>query len=112
MKILLVTAALLAPFAAHANMVCEGKSPHSGISFRVEQTEREVIVTSDFLDRPHVFTNLTEVNGLVTAPGLALSVKNEYGCLRDATIITELREPLGGGVGSPGRSLSALPRIV
>lgn len=82
--------------AAESKIVCQ-KTTGSGQIGRVEITEDEVVVTGGFLEQPHVFKNLTRVNGLITAPGLAITMKNHFGCLRDAVVITEFREPFGAG---------------
>ena len=87
----------LIPMFAQANIVCEGTSSATGSKFSVEIAENQVTVSGGLLSKPRVFKQLTEVNGLITAAGLAVTMKNEYGCMRDATIITELREPINAG---------------
>ena len=85
------------PMFAHANIVCEGTSRTTGNAFKVEIAENQVTVSGGSLSAPRVFKNLTQVNGLITDAGLAVTMKNHYGCMRDATIITELREPINAG---------------
>lgn len=82
--------------AAESKIVCQ-KTTSTGEIGRVEISEDEVVVTGGFLHKPHVFKNLTKVNGLITAPGLAITMDNHYGCLRNAVVITEFREPFGAG---------------
>lgn len=82
---------------AHGNIICVGKSGVLGQVFSVEISQNSVIVRGGSLNAPHIFNNLTVVNGLITAPGLAVTFRNNYGCIREATIITELRQPFGAG---------------
>ena len=99
MKHFLIAASIFVSFAAHANVVCQGTSGHSGLPFSVEidMAKKQVVVTGGALQKPHIFSRLTIVNGLITAPGLAVTYQNQYGCLREATIITELQEPFNAG---------------
>jgi hypothetical protein len=79
------------------NIVCEGTSSSSGDDVRIEIAKDSVILSGRSLERPRVVKNLTRVNGLITAPGLAITMENQYGCLRNAVIISEFREPLNAG---------------
>lgn len=81
-----------------ANIVCKGESSQSGLPVQVEIARDEVIVTGGFLHKPRVFANLTHVEGLTTASGLAVTMENHYGCIRKAVVITSLRETTGNGV--------------
>jgi hypothetical protein len=77
---------------AHAAIVCEGTS--FGKPAKVKITDTKVTVTSENVAKPHVF-NKVEVsdNGnLITAKGFAATFSNNYGCIVNATIITEFRE--------------------
>jgi hypothetical protein len=98
--ILIVLASPLIGINSYANtksIVCEGVTSSSGQTARVEIKGHTVIVSGGLLRKPHVFNSLTEVNGLITAPGLAIHMQNAYGCLRFATIISEFQEPFGAG---------------
>lgn len=98
MKKLIVIFSLIAASVSHANIICKAMSTSSGEVGQIEITEdNQVIVTGGFLHQPHVFKNVQYVNGLWTAPGLAVTMRNEYGCLRHAVAITEFREPFGAG---------------
>ncbi|AZZ35305.1 hypothetical protein CIK05_00305 [Bdellovibrio sp. qaytius] len=92
-----MTLAISTSAFAAKNIVCEGESNSTAEKVRVEIADKKVTVTGGFLHTPHVFTQLTEVNGLITAPGLAVHYSDDYGCINDATIITETREPFGAG---------------
>lgn len=94
MKIVIATLLLLAS-TAHANIVCRGNTDYGPA--QVEINESFVRVSGAGLTKPRVFTNLAIVNGLITAPGLAVTFQNHYGCIRNAKIITDLREPIGAG---------------
>lgn len=78
-----------------ANIVCRGQSNYGPA--QVEIAENEVTVSGGFLSQPRVFRNLTKVNGLTTAPGLAITMQDHFGCLRNTVIITEFREPINAG---------------
>jgi hypothetical protein len=98
---LIILSILTAVAAGNANaeekIICRGTSQSSGEPFAVEITSGEVTVRGGLLTTPHIFNNLTKVNGLITAPGLAIAYGNDYGCIRRATIITELEQPFGAG---------------
>ena len=100
MKKIILTLGVTLAMAAHAsaaNIVCDGKDSSLGFNVRVEIGDESVVVTGGLLNAPHIFTNLTKVNGLITAPGLAVHYKNNFGCIVNATIITETQEPFGAG---------------
>lgn len=85
-------------FSAQASIVCRGTSPATGLPFSVEITKKEVIVKGGSMSTPRIFKNLSIVNGLTTAPGLAVAYSNHfYGCIREVTIITELSDQLNSG---------------
>src|SRR5437868_8979695 len=92
--LLLVLGAGSSVFAS--NVVCVGKDS-SGNEVRIEIAKSSVTLSGGLLHQPRVISNLTKVNGLTTAPGLAITMENDYGCLRDAVIISEFREPLNAG---------------
>lgn len=84
--------------AQAASVVCRGTSPATGQPFAVEITKKEVIVTGGSLSAPRIFKNLSVVNGLTTAPGLAVAYSNHFfGCVREVTIITELTDQINAG---------------
>ncbi|MNL17013.1 hypothetical protein D3C87_1380820 [compost metagenome] len=93
--------ALLVFFGASSvfagNVVCKGQSSSTGLPIRVEIAEDTVILSGGNLHRPRVISNLTKVNGLITARGLAITMQNHFGCLRNAVIITEFTELIGAG---------------
>jgi hypothetical protein len=80
-----------------ANIVCKGQASSTGLPVRVEIAKDSVILSGGNLNRPRVITDLTKVNGLITARGLAITMENHFGCLRNALIITEFTDLLGSG---------------
>lgn len=80
-----------------ANIVCKGQSSKTGLSVRVEIAQDSVTLSGGNLDQPRVITDLTKVNGLITARGLAVTMENHFGCLRNAVIITEFTDLIGAG---------------
>jgi len=81
---------------AHADIVCEGQTDNYGPA-KVEISPTQVRVSGAGLSTPRVFKNLSIANGLITAPGLAVRTENHFGCVRNALIITDFREPIGAG---------------
>jgi hypothetical protein len=87
--------ALLISCAAHADIVCKGQSQLGPV--QVDIAQNTVTVSGADLSKPVVFTGVTaQYDGheteLMTAPGLAISFKNDYGCIRNAQITTNLRD--------------------
>lgn len=80
-----------------ANIVCRGQSPKTGLPVRVEIARDSVILSGGNLSQPRVITDLTKVNGLITARGLAITMQNHFGCFRKALIITEFTDLSGSG---------------
>lgn len=81
---------------SHADIVCTGTTS-LGKKGTVNISNSAVTVSGGSLTSPRVFANPNRVNGLITAPSLAITMKNNFGCMRDAVIITEFQEPFGAG---------------
>ena len=88
--------AITSTAAASRNIICKGSLSMGDVG-QVQILDNTVIVTGGFLKKPNIFKIQSEVNGLITAPGLAVTYANHYGCIRQATVITEFREPFGAG---------------
>lgn len=89
--------AITSTAAASRNIVCKAVSSSSGEIGQVQILDNKVIVSGGFLHKPNELPIDSEVNGLITAKGVAITFDNHYGCLRNATIIAEFREPFGAG---------------
>lgn len=81
---------------ANAQIVCSGKTK-LGSEATVSISEDVVLISSKGLTSDREITDFDRVNGLITAPGLAIQLNNHYGCWSDVTIISEFVEPLGAG---------------
>ena len=79
------------------NIVCRGQSSSTGLPVRVEIAADSVTLSGGNLHKSRVITDLTKVNGLITARGLAITMQNHFGCLRNAVIITEFTDLIGAG---------------
>lgn len=91
----LISTLLLSSFAfAEETIVCKGQGAYP---ITVKITDSKVIVSGAQLTRPRIFTNLDIANGLITSHGLAVTFKNHYGCIREARVITEYKEPFDAG---------------
>lgn len=91
--------------SANAAIVCEGSTAMGMI--RVTLQGDNVKVEGGALSAPAVFEKVDRVYDghetmLVTAPGFAMRYANEYGCIKNAEIITNLRTENGnvGFIGS------------
>lgn len=72
---------------AKADIVCSDGDN----TVRISNDQSAAIVSGPGIDEPQVFTGLSELHGILTAPGFAFFVRNQYGCLRAATVITAFR---------------------
>jgi hypothetical protein len=102
MKILFGLIVLLSLGTAKADVVCSGNTAFGVAKVVVSNQGDKVTVTGAGLENPQIFTNLTQKHGIITAPGLAVFFENEYGCLRDATIITAFSHDVGDDSGDAG----------
>jgi hypothetical protein len=80
-------AAMLSSLAAKAEIVCTD-GPNT---VRISNDWKTATVSGPELEEPQVYGNLSELHGVLTAPGFAFYVRNAYGCWRDATVITAFR---------------------
>ena len=85
-------------------IVCTGKTSWgqtlevtihtSSASVKVTESDGSNSLTQDFPSITKQWDG--HIAGLITAPGLAVRYQNEYGCIRDTTVITNIR---GGSLG-------------
>ncbi len=97
MKILIVTVVFLGLTQAQAAIVCEGKS-NMGL-VKVTLGEDKATVEGGALEKPQIITGLTHrydghMTSMTTGPGFAMKFESHYGCIRDAVIMTNVRESL------------------
>ena len=79
------------------NIVCKGKN-RMGSAVQVEIAEDSVTLSgAGLLGKKRVIKDLTRVNGLITGPGLAITMDDDYGCLHNAVIIAEFTPYLNQG---------------
>ena len=98
MKFLIAFISLIS-IASAQTIVCK-KSTEYG-EHKVTITDSKVTVSLPGFSQPRVFTNLQHANGLITDDGLAVYFENHYGCIRNAIIITDAREPFNAGYMRP-----------
>ncbi len=82
-------ALLLVSSVSQADIVCRGELARTGSRAEVVISQDKVTVAGGSLKQPQVFKNLQVTNGLITSRGLAVTFEDNYGCLRDAVIITD-----------------------
>jgi hypothetical protein len=94
MKVVIGTLIIMSSLTlkANANIVCSGQSQVGPV--KIEVAEDQIQVSGGLLSEPRIFTNLKHENGWTRAPSLAIKIDNHFGCMRNAVIITEFREPL------------------
>jgi hypothetical protein len=92
---LIIALTLIVSTAAQASIVCKVQTSLGPA--RIEIDGSTVKVTGAALKRAQVFKNTFEAydghaTSLITAPGLSISFRNIYGCIRDAKVTTNFRE--------------------
>lgn len=99
----ILIAGLLAQ-SATASIVCTGPTALGSV-LKVTLQPRSAVVevkeTDGVLSLTQQYAHTTDtwdghMTGLITAPGLAVRYENQYGCIRNVTITTNVR---GGGIG-------------
>lgn len=60
-------------------------------------SERQITVDLPDYKSPRVIRKIEIANGHVTAKGLAFHAQNQYGCIINAVLITDTREPFNAG---------------
>jgi len=97
--ILLMT---LVSSAAQANIVCHGQTQMGPATIDISQDR--VTITGAALTKPEVYAPISyqwdgHATALITAPGLAISYGDWYGCIHEARITANFRDPKESGVG-------------
>ncbi|HWU44926.1 MAG TPA: hypothetical protein VN132_15845 [Bdellovibrio sp.] len=95
-KIIMFLSAMMS-LSAKADIVCKAQT---GMGLAVVKIgDSSVTVSGAALQEPTVYSQLSydydgHMTGMITAPGLALSYENWYGCIHNATITANFRSGL------------------
>lgn len=73
-------------------VVCQGETGFGKATVTIDRHNRRVVVEGEQMKEPQVFENLSEQYGMLTGPGIAVHYRNEFGCLRNAHIMTAFRD--------------------
>lgn len=97
----LVLICVLSLNVAHADIICKREGLKITMQGVYERPDSSVIVESEGSES-NVFNNLDLVwdrhsAGLITAPGLAITFANHFGCIKDAVVITDTRHGHAAG---------------
>lgn len=102
-KIILVLLSQMVVLSANAAIVCTGTTSFgSQLKLTIDQSTAHLIVDpSELQGIDKVFNNIEDEwdgheTGLITAPGLSVKYQNDYGCIKNVVVTTNIR---GGGVG-------------
>jgi hypothetical protein len=83
---------------AKADIVCKDDN----YTVVISEDRKTATLSGVGIDEPQSFAPLSELHGILTAPGFAFFVHNDYGCLRRAIVISSLRVFKGDSLDDSG----------
>lgn len=94
MKFLFIFISLMSVASAQT-IVCKNET-EIGVE-EITITDSNVTVSLPLYSKPRIFTEPKQANGLITDHGLAFYSEDHFGCIRNALLIIDFREPINAG---------------